>query len=387
MKENTSPIITKDIETNRICSMMLTHSCNLKCVYCFEKFKSGKMMTFETAKDILSREFEDYKSIMSPEHRLNIDFMGGEPLLNFELIKQIYEWVKIQNVPFNIIYSVTTNGTLLDEKKREWLSAHKKDFRVVMSVDGTDFSQKNNRGVSVDMLPLQFVHDNWPKSYFKQTLSHDTLPYFADGVIGLTEKGYRVATSLAQGHVWQEGDVEIYRRELLKLAEYFLAHPKVRPETPFDNLYAEFFDEQIDKMPKKSCGVGTSVHLYDADGTLYPCHLFLPMVHGNNNVLEEVKNIDFTDEKMLISEECRTCPALKVCNTCYGYNYVNRGDVAKRDKGMCNLYLVEAQVVSAFQINYFTTLKHTRELTDYELLMLQCAVRCYKYVKDIEKIN
>ena len=53
---------------------------------------------------------------------------------------------------------------------------------------------------------------------------------------------------------------------------------------------------------------------------------------------------------------------------------------------MCNLYLVEAQVVSEFQIAYFVSLKDKRELTDYELLMLQCAVRCYKYVKDIEKI-
>lgn len=380
------PIIKKDYGTDRICSLMLTHQCNLRCIYCFEKFKGNRFMTFETAKKVLSQEFKEFEKIMNDENRMGIDFMGGEPMLNFELIKQIYEWVMAKPLPFPVRFTVTTNGTLLTDEVKNWLKERKQHIRVVMSVDGTEFSQKNNRGVSVDRLPLEFVHENWPNSYFKQTLSHDTLPFFAESIIELSKQGYRVASSLAQGHTWQEGDVEIYRRELKKLAEYYLEHKDVRPETPFDNLYREFFDGQEDKMPKKACGVGTSVHFYDVDGQLYPCHLFLPMVHGKKTVLKDVKDVDFNDPNMLVDDDCKQCPALKVCNTCYGYNYVNRGNIAKRDKSMCNLYLAEAQVVSEFQIAYFVSLKDRRELTDYELLMLQCAVRCYKYVKDIEKI-
>lgn len=374
--------IKKDIRTNRICSLMVTHSCNLKCVYCFEKFKSGKYMSFETAKKILEKEYSDYQNIMAPDKRMNVDFMGGEPLLNFELIKHIFDWTVSLHLPYEVIFSVTTNGTLLDEYKREWFASHSDYFRLVMSVDGSEFCQTVNRGVSVDTLPLEFVRKIWPSSYFKQTLTHDTLPYYAEGVIALSERGYKVATSLAQGHLWGDGDDLIYRNQLRKLGQYYLEHQELLPQTPFDNLYGQLLDENLSRSPRKICGSGTTIHFYDVDGELYPCHLFLPMVHGKKNVVEYIRKIDFNDDNQFVGGQCLTCPILRVCNTCYGFNYTNRGDVAKRDMGMCRLYLVEAQEVSSFQIQYITSLK--RDASDYELLLLQSAMRCYELVKDIK---
>lgn len=373
--------IKKDVRTNHICSLMLTHTCNLNCVYCFEKFKSDRQMSFGTARQILEKEYTDYQSSMAPDKRMNVDFMGGEPLINFDLIKQIYEWTISQHLPFEVIFSVTTNGTLLDNEKRLWFAAHADHFRLVMSVDGSEFCQTTNRGVSVDMLPLEFVRETWPSSYFKQTLTHDTLPYYANGVIALTERGFRVASSLAQGHTWKDGDDEIYRNQLRLLGQYYIEHQEILPQTPFDNLYGQLLDENLSRPPRKICGSGTSIHFYDVDGTLYPCHLFLPMVHGKKSVLDDIRRIDFNDDKMFVDGKCLTCPLLRVCNTCYGFNYINRGDVAMRDLGMCHLYLAEAQEVSAFQIRYITSLQ--RNATDYELLLLQSAMRCYEMVRDI----
>lgn len=371
----------KDVRTNRICSLMLTHTCNLSCVYCFEKFKSNKQMSFDTARKLLDKEYSDYRSIMAPNKRMNVDFMGGEPLMNFELIKHIYDWTTSLHLPFDVIFSVTTNGTLLDEEKKRWFADHADCFRLVMSVDGSEFCQTTNRGVSVDMLPLEFVRETWPSSYFKQTLTHDTLPYYANGVIALTKRGFRVATSLAQGHTWSDGDDDIYRQQLRLLGQYYIEHQKLLPQTPFDNLYGQLLDENLSRPPRKICGSGTTIHFYDVDGTLYPCHLFLPMVHGHKNVLEDIRRIDFKDDKQFVGGKCLTCPILRVCNTCYGFNYINRGDVSMRDMGMCRLYLVEAQEISAFQIRYITSLQRTA--TDYELLLLQSAMRCYEMVKDI----
>ncbi len=373
--------IKKDVRTNHICSLMLTHTCNLNCVYCFEKFKSDRQMSFGTARQILEKEYTDYQSSMAPDKRMNVDFMGGEPLINFDLIKQIYEWTISQHLPFEVIFSVTTNGTLLDNEKRLWFAAHADHFRLVMSVDGSEFCQTTNRGVSVDMLPLEFVRETWPSSYFKQTLTHDTLPYYANGVIALTERGFRVASSLAQGHTWKDGDDEIYRNQLRLLGQYYIEHQEILPQTPFDNLYGQLLDENLSRPPRKICGSGTSIHFYDVDGTLYPCHLFLPMVHGKKSVLDDIRRIDFNDDKKFVDGKCLTCPLLRVCNTCYGFNYINRGDVAMRDLGMCHLYLAEAQEVSAFQIRYITSLQ--RNATDYELLLLQSAMRCYEMVRDI----
>ena len=147
-------------------------------------------------------------------------------------------------------------------------------------------------------------------------------------------------------------------------------------------LFKEYTDARInDKLPRKNCGCGTTIAMYDTDGTLYPCHLFLPMVHGNNAVLGEIAGVDFSNSDTLVDNQCISCPILKVCKTCFGYNYSQRGCVAHRDKGMCKLRLVEAQVIAAFQIKYFTT--QQRKLDDYELLMLKAALACYKHIKDI----
>ncbi len=361
---------------------MLTHACNLNCVYCFERFKADKMMSIETAKSILQKEFDDYLNIKTENSRLGIDFMGGEPLLNFSVLKDIYEWVKSLYLPFNTMFSVTTNGTLLDREKQAWFAKHVADFRLVMSVDGSEFSQKNNRGVSVNILPLEFVRDTWPNSYFKQTLTHETLPYYAEGVITLMENGFKVASSLAQGCTWEEGDDEIYREQLRVIGQYYINNPDIIPTTPFDILYSQLLDENLSRPPRKNCGTGTAIHFYDVDGKLYPCHLFLPMVHGNNKVLDEIKNVDFHNDSSLIDMCCSECPILRVCSTCYGFNYQKRGSVEKRDKGMCKLYLAQAQEISAFQIEYLTTI--TRQPTTYELLLLQSAIRCYELLKDVK---
>ncbi len=369
------------IKTTRVCTLMITHTCNLNCTYCFEKYKSSKKMTFDVAKMILEEEFKNYKGDVAKE-RLAIELFGGEPLTNFPLIQQIYEWTKNQNLPFNYIFQITTNGTLLTSSIKEWLKERKDDFRIVLSVDGTEAMQHKNRGCDLLNLPISFIKEVWPNSYFKLTLSSDTLPNYSEGIISLYEKGYKIASSLAEGQCWKEDDYIIYKNELEKIAEYFLNHPEKELEHPFNFLFKEYTDQRInDKLPHKNCGCGTTIAMYDTDGTLYPCHLFLPMVHGNHSVLKEIKDIDFSNPSVLVENSCISCPILKICKTCYGYNYAQRGNVIFRDKGMCKLRLVEAKVISMFQIKYFTSLK--RKLSDYELLMLKTALSCYKHLKDI----
>ena len=179
-----------------------------------------------------------------------------------------------------------------------------------------------------------------------------------------------------------KNDEIIYKSELEKIAEYYLNHPEKELEHPFNFLFKEYTDHRInDKLPQKNCGCGTTIAMYDTDGTLYPCHLFMPMVHGNQNILREINDIDFSNSTALVDKQCLSCPILKVCKTCYGYNYSQRNDITCRDKGMCKLRLAEAQAISAFQIKYFTSVKKT--LNEYELLMLKASLACYKHLKDI----
>lgn len=221
------------IKTTRVCTLMITHACNLNCTYCFEKYKSSKKMTFEVAKNILKNEFKTYKGDIKSE-RLAIELFGGEPLTNFSLIKDIYEWTKSQALPFNYIFQITTNGTLLSSNIKQWLKERKDDFRIVMSVDGTEVMQQTNRGCKISDLPITFIKETWPNSYFKLTLSSETLHNYSNGIISLYEQGFKIASSLAEGQKWKENDDIVYRHELEKIAEYFLNHPEKDLEHPFN---------------------------------------------------------------------------------------------------------------------------------------------------------
>lgn len=372
-----------DIQTSRICTLLVTRSCNLNCVYCFEQHKNmpgKKMMEFDTAIAILTKEFEDFRLIHKKGERLAIEFFGGEPLLNFSLIKQVWEWVKQQHLEFPYVFQITTNGTLLTPTVREWLTERKDDFRVILSVDGDEIMQAENRGCSIADIPIGFVRDTWEKSYFKMTLSHETLPNYARGVISLSQNGFRIASSLAEGTTWNREEALIYRDQLTEIANYFLKNPNVKPEHPFDYIYKELIIGDV--TIAKNCGVGTTIATYDTDGRKYPCHLFLPIVHGNDDY-EKISNLDFTANDSLITDECVKCPIVRLCRTCYGYNYLERGHIAKRDKSRCKMYLIEAQVVSAFQINYLMAKQDTCALSAEELLMLKSAVICYEKTKDI----
>ena len=368
-------------KTTRIFALMLTWQCNLNCMYCFEKFKtSNKQMELDVAKRIILKEFSDFEKFGN-DGIIKVDFFGGEPLLNFQLIKDLSEWIWEQNFPINYVLSVTTNGTLLNYEMKDWFTLHKEHFRLILSVDGTDEMQRENRGCSEGKLPIDFVRETWPNLYLKSTMSKNTLKTFGDGVIYMLEKGYNVSSSIAIGVPWDKEDAEIYKRELEKIADYYLTHMEINPMPLFTRVFAELMEPYCNHTPVKNCGTGTTMLAYDVDGTPYPCHLFLPIVHGKDNK-DEILKINFKDNDSLFDDECRKCGMMRICRTCYGFNYNDRGNVNKRDKNVCLMLLAEAQVLSAFQINYLVKIGKKRKLTDSETFALEAAIKCYQLYKD-----
>lgn len=375
-------ITTSDkYHTTRICSLMVTHNCNLNCIYCFEKHKEvgQMMMSFDTAKDILQKEFVLFESKKRrPDERFAIEFFGGEPLVNFKLIKSVYDWVVKLDLSFPLMFQTTTNGTLFTTTTLDWFTSVKDDFRVVVSIDGGDFMHNKNRGINTSRIPIDFISKEWPNSYFKMTVSKETLPYYAQGIIELTQKGYRIPSSLAEGVNWDKKDAEIYKQELLKIGAFYLQNPQYVPDQPFDMSFDKLlYDSPI---PPKNCGVGTNTQIYDTDGKAFPCHLFLPIVHGKEGIMHILNDLDFFDDSSLINDECLRCPIAKLCRTCYGYNLLDRGDIKSRNLTKCKMLLIELQVVSSFQIQYLMRRKDT--LSDAEMGNLYSALRGYDLVHD-----
>lgn len=363
--------------------LMLTHRCNLDCIYCYQKHKTAKDMSLETAKAILETEVKQAK-VSENIDSIRFDMFGGEPFLKFDLIRELCHWAWETITDFNFTIFITTNGTLIDDEIKQWLALHKEKIHIAMSVDGTDDVQECNRGCHSSELPINFVLNTLPNRFISMTVSRQSLHKFADELISFYEQGYSVEGRPAQGTDWQEGDGKVYEVQLTKIAKYYLEHPEITPiylfqEASFVQLLYDHPNEKFAKV----CGIINEIVAYNVDGKLYPCHHFVPNVHGKEDILEDLKKIDFSDISKFIDEECIKCDIIKLCRSCCARNYTERGDIRIRDKRACQMILAESKVISSYQIQKLMSNKD--HLTSSELLMLKAAIKCYKLCCDFER--
>lgn len=314
-------------------------TCNLNCVYCYEKDKSSKeTFSIEAAKSILKRTL----CTVTPRGTL-INFHGGEPFLSFEKIKSLCEWAWAQKFPEKFTFFATSNGTLIHGRIKEWLFNHRKEFIVSLSLDGTREMHNANRSNSYDKIDVDFFVRTWPRQGVKVTISPLTLNTLAKGIIFIHEKGFTdIRANLAQMTVWDAKYKDMYEKQLQILSEYYL----VNPQLDRCSLFKVPFHALKSKIIRKWCGAGTEMQAIDINGKCYPCHLFFPSVCGE----EKAKHsFDFTDYHNYTSSKCINCPFIAICPTCYGSNYIERGDISLRDMNLCALEKIRFKVVAQFE--------------------------------------
>lgn len=328
----------------KVIMLILTHSCNLKCAYCYEHQKrdASKLMTPETAQKIIK---EEITSSLDRFNRVVIHFMGGEPFLRFEVIKEICEWIDGKQWPVDVVLSTTTNGTLLNDH-REWLQEHSNTFKVVLSADGDKTMQDKNRCNSYASIDFDFYTSTWPDGKVKMTISPDTVNDVAKGVISLHEKGIkRIEGNLALGTeiTWNFEHLREYRNELRKLIRYYLEHPELCPASMVNVDISRIL---YDAPWKKRCFCGVGLICYDVNGKPYPCHLFSPITLNEEQLrLLQSSNIDFSETELFADAKCGTCAIRKCCSRCYGMNFIYTGSVSSAPSIFC----------SASQIDFFAT--------------------------------
>ena len=320
----------------RTVTMTLTQSCNLACSYCYEHHKSSKRMSWTTAKQIIDREFEHVAA--NDVDGFEFDLFGGEPFLEFDLVKQITEYVceKKKNIP--CVVFATTNGTLIHNEVQEWLKAHNCCFVCGLSLDGTREMHNINRSNSYDDIDLSFFATQYPTQDIKMTISQETLPNLAEGVIDLHKKGFIVSCNLAYEIDWSAPEnVVTLERELHKLIDFYLDNPDIEPcsmlEMGISNV-AICEDQTI-----RYCGAGKYMCSYDVDGKEYPCQYFMPLSLGADRAIEGLSVVlpdDYLPENEL-EPHCRDCIISSVCPNCFGANFASTGNIYKRDKNMCRL--------------------------------------------------
>ncbi|PWM46435.1 MAG: thioether cross-link-forming SCIFF peptide maturase [Clostridiales bacterium] len=336
----------------------ISHDCNLRCKYCFADggdFMQGrKTMPLEVAKkaiDFIIARSENRK-------HLEVDFFGGEPLMNFDVVKQTVQYArsieKEHNKEFR--FTLTTNGVLLDDDVIDFVN--KEMSNVVLSLDGRKCVNDdvritpNNKG-SYDAIVPKFqklVRQRQGKDYYvRGTFTAKNLDFSKD-VMHIHSLGFD-QVSVEPVVLDKESPMAIQKQmlpEIFKeydlLAEELIA---LKKKGEFLNFFHFMID--LDQGPcvvkrVKGCGSGTEYVAVTPDGDIYPCHRFV----GNEdfkmgNVMQNFetdKKIakDFAACTVLAKPDCEKCFAKYYCSGgCAANNYNENGDILKPHEVSCEL--------------------------------------------------
>ena len=319
-------------------------ACNLRCVYCYEKDKNSlESFDLDQAKNTLASSL-----CKKSGNETIIHFHGGEPFLSYLKIRQLCEWAWKQNFPENFTFFATTNGTLVHGEIQDWLKKNRHRIILGLSLDGTREMHNLNRSNSFDLIDLDFFAKMWPQQGVKMTISPLTIGNLSDGIIFMHQIGFEnIFANLAELVDWSDSNLLfMYQRELSKLSNFYSEHPNVKK----CSLFNVSFPGLLRNDEHKWCGAGTEMEAIDVDGSSHPCQLFFESVCGKEKS-ELAKKIDFSDPNQYNSVDCCNCPVYKICPTCYGSNFIARGNIASRDMAMCEYTKIRFAEVAKFEYN------------------------------------
>jgi len=342
-------------------SLCITHACNLNCVYCYQKHNAGTGMSFDTAKNIIDWVFAHIPTGMDG---VEFTFIGGEPLLEFELIKQIMDYTCKYYSGEKFIFYAASNGVLLTSEMKEWFAANRDKFYLRLSLDGTKETHDYNRSGSFDKLDIDFFKNTWPGQGVKMTLSEFSLRNLAKDIKYIHSLGFDDigGVNLAEGDFdWNKDEyIGILAPQLKELVEYYL-ETGIR----FDQLLDRSLDlcEAKNKFRKKRCGIGTGTLFFDVDGKRYPCTFITPMTFSQKEI-EDVIHTDFSNDDKFLDEECfNNCYIYPICPTCSGSNYMVNKTFKRRNKKKCSLQKLIALFIADLQGKMLLKNKYSMEAT------------------------
>jgi radical SAM protein with 4Fe4S-binding SPASM domain len=329
-------------------SLCLTHSCNLNCVYCYQKHENNMRMPLETAEHCIDWIFSHIPTDMN---EVEIGFIGGEPLLEFDLIKEIVAYTCSRNQAQRFIFYATTNGTVLSDEMKTWFIKHKKCFWLGLSIDGMKETHDHNRSNSFDKIDFNFFLRNWPEQGIKMTLSEYSLPHLADNIKFIHSLGFKEigGVNFSEGSFdWSQDEyLKLLVPQLKELVSFYIENDTLHLNQMFEKKLN--YCEVKDRERQKWCGIGNGTNFFDIDGKMYPCPFVTPMTFPQNDI-DDILKTDFVDINNFIDEYCfQNCYIYPICPTCAGANYLNFKTFKQRDKRRCRIQKLIALFIAELQ--------------------------------------
>ena len=325
----------------------IAHDCNLACKYCFaeegEYHGRRALMSFEVGKKAL-----DFL-IANSGNRVNleVDFFGGEPLMNWDVVKQLVEYGRSREKECNkkFRFTITTNGVLLNDEIMDF--CNREMSNVVLSLDGRKevndrMRPFRNGSGSYDLIVpkfQKFAESRGTKDYFvRGTFTRNNLDFSKD-VLHFADLGFKklsiepVVADPKEPYSIREEDLPQIMEEYDRLAKEFIKRKKEGRGFQFFHFMIDLNQGPCVAKRLSGCGSGTEYLAVTPWGDFYPCHQFVGMEDFLlGNVDEGITNTKVRDEFKLCNvyarEKCRDCFARFYCSGgCAANAYNFSGDI------------------------------------------------------------
>lgn len=364
-------------------TFQVTENCCMACTYCYQNNKTNNRMTWDIAKDFIDLILNDKHPHINTKNCqcLTFQFIGGEPLLEIELIEKICQYTLDQMIDLNHPWlhffrvSICSNGLLyFDEKVQSFFKKFNPFVSFAISIDGNEQLHDScrldlNGNPTYKRAMAAVKHYNEHFSYgipmpTKMTLAPSNIIYMYDAVINLVNEGYEeINLNCIFENGWNEAHAKIMYEQLVKIADYFIEN------NIYKKTYLSLFDEDmfsplpIDDLSNWCGGLICDGYKHgiaiDYKGDYYTCIRFmdsslnhkqksLPIgnVHQGYISTEEYQQnyckLCQTTRRSQSTDECFYCPIAKGCAWCSAYNYEEFGTPNKRATYICCMHKARA---------------------------------------------
>lgn len=375
-------ILTKTV------TFQVTDACNLCCSYCYQHNKGHKVMSFETAKkfvDLILSGDKGFRDYINPSNSpgLVLDFIGGEPTLQINLIDQVMDYFRDQALkkgsPWANRYmaDICSNGTTYKNPDvQRVLTKQSGHISFSVSLDGDKALHDSCRvfpdGTGSYDLAVYAVKDWMSRGNFmgsKITLSPQNVMHAFTATKHMLELGFEeINMNCIYEEGWTESDAAILYEQLKKIADYMLENDLE------DNYFAMFEENFFHPKPYDDddnwCGGTGAMLACDPDGNLFPCIRYMDSSLNGHQPALKIGDVDRglmqTPEEMQIikcmdcvtrssqsTQECMDCPIAEGCSWCSGYNYERFGTVNHRATYICPMHKARSLANVYFWNKYY----------------------------------
>lgn len=360
-------------------TFQVTDACNLKCTYCYQINKGHHAMTFDVAKKFIDLLLDDDENTQQYIDSKNseaaiIEFIGGEPFLQIDLIDKISDYFVAQCIlkkhPWakHHMFSICSNGLLyFDPRVQAYLRKHYGSISLSISIDGNKelhdacrILPDGSGSYDIAMKAVRHYIQNFGNDMgSKMTLCPENIMHTFEAVKSLIESGYKVIhLNCVYEKGWTVEHAKILYSELKKLSDYII-------ENKLQKIYISMFEDNF-FCPKPItdtqnwCGGNGQMISLDWKGDIYPCIRYMESSLGNDCAPIIVGNVDTgimtTEEQQKLvkllksvnrisqsTEECINCPIAEGCSWCQAYNYQDSGgNINHRATYICIMHKARA---------------------------------------------